>query len=353
MIRIISPTEENKKNIGAVAFVCSNIVKCIKKVRSDSVCYTFASGNKIVQLLKSFLALVKAFFWLVKGDTVAFIYPTIPMYPATSELKYCVANALYRLLFAVKKKRGKILFIIIDLPKEQEESFNLKHIQIPYDKFLGFENRILSESSKVIYFSEGFKLLAEKRGIELASDSVVCSVGYIEPKKKTKKDNQVTKVFYSGELTRDYEKSKLTEICNNLTEKEELIICGRNGEWLKDLSKPNVHYMGYVDSQKHDEIAAQCDFGLVMYPDEGYYRYVTPSKLNAYISLKLPVLAISNLTLEGVFAKYSIGQCVGEKDLVSAFREWCDKKTFGNYAKIYSEEDFYSAFLSSFENALK
>lgn len=354
MIRIVSPIGENSKKVGAVAFVCSNIVKCIKKVRSDSVCYAFSSGNKIMQLLKSIFVLLEANIWLLKGDTVAFMYPTIPMYPGTSNIKYYIATMLYKLLFVAKKaNKGKILFIVIDLPKEQEESFNLKRIKITYDKFLKFENRFLVDSSKVIYFSEGFKILAEKRGLKSTSESIVCSVGYIEPARvEKKKDEGITSIFYSGELTRDYEKSKLTEICNSLTDNEELIVCGRNGEWLNDFGNKKVHYMGYVDTEKHDQIASQCDFGLVMYPDTGYYRYVTPSKMNAYISLSLPVLAITNLTLKTVFEKYDIGQCVSEKEIIPTFREWCDKRLYLNYQKIYNEVDFYSGFLNSFKQAL-
>lgn len=355
MLRIISPIKIDDNNIGAVAFVCKNIAKSIKEAYPDSIVYSFSSESIVGQILKNILILIQACVWLLRGDKVAFIYPTIPLYPATSNLKYYAATLLYKLLFAVNRRcSGKLFLIIIDLPKEQEESFNIKKIKISYDKFLEFENRFIIEASKIIFFSEGFKTLVERRNLKASLECAVCSIGY-KPQLKMKKDKacQTTKIFYSGELTRSYEKNKLLEVCNSLSDNEELIVCGRNGEWLNELNKPNICYKGYVDSKKHDEIAEECDFGLIMYPDTGYYRYVTPSKLNVYISLNLPVLAITNLTLKKLFETYKVGKCVSEAEFLSTFRKWCDEKEYRDYQRIYEETDFHTQFLDSIQQAFE
>ncbi len=353
MIRIISPVNEDENRAGAVAFTCSRIARSIKEAFSDSLSYAFSSENKAVQLLKSIYLIFKTYIWLLKGDIVAFIYPTIPLYPATSRIKYHISSLFYKIMFKIKKiSGGKLVFIIIDLPKEQEESFNTKHIQISYDKFLKFENRIIEEASKIIYYSEGFKKLIEDREINSNAESFVCSVGYA-PQGIPKGDGKPTKIFYSGELTRSYEKNKLLEICNCLTENEELIVCGKNGEWLNELKNGRVSYKGYVDSKKHDEIAGQCDFGLIVYPDEGYYRYVTPAKLNVYISLGLPVLAISNLTIKKVFETFKAGESVSEEEFIPTFRKWCDEKLYRDYRKVYNEVDYHALYLDSIRRAFQ
>ena len=351
MIRIISPVNESENNIGAVAFVCENISKSIKEAVPGSVSYSFFSKNKIVQLFKNILLLLCSYAWLLNGDSVVFIYPTIPLYPATSTIKYYISSMFYKLMYAIKKiSKGSMVLVIIDLPKEQEESFNTNKIKITYDRFLKFENGLIKAASKIIYFSAGFKHLLEKRNLGLTSKSAVCSIGYTKHQPPQNTKNQNTTIFYSGELSRDYEKSKLMEICNCITGNERLIICGKNGEWLNELNNPKVCYKGFVDFKTHDEIASKCDFGLVMYPDTGYYKYVTPSKLNAYISLSIPVLAISNMTLKTIFDAHDIGQCVKEQDFVLTFKKWCDEKIYLRYKKLYTETDYHMFFLKTIKD---
>lgn len=353
MIRIISPVKETESNVGAVAFTCASLARSIMQAFPGGRTYAFASGGRATGVWHSVCLLCRMLWWLCRGDTVVLIYPTIPLYPATSRVKYWVSSAIYGLILLVRKlTRGKIALVIIDLPKEQEESFGLKKIRIGYDAFLRFENRLLTSVDKILYCSHGFKELVDARGLSQMADDAVCAVGYAE-KKNVVKNNTVTRVFYSGELTRDYEKSKLLEICNTLTDGVELVVCGRNGEWLNALNNPHICYKGYVDANTHDEIAAQCDFGLIVYPDSGYYQYVTPAKLNAYISMCLPVLAISNRTLRKVFTSYPIGRCVDEKDFLTVFKEWCDSKTYLEYQKNYETEDYPARFVQDIQNALE
>ena len=352
MMRIISPVQVNGSHVGAVAFVCANMARSITRAFPDSKTYVFSSGGKVARLWRSISLVWRMLWWLCCGDTIVWMYPTILLYPAMSYLKYWVASAAYGLIwFLHKHTRGKLALVILDMPKEQEESFGLKRIRISYDRFLRFENRLLTSVDKIVYCSRGFQELVDARGLSLTEDVAVCAIGYAE-KKNIERSNTITRVFYSGELTREYEKNKLLEICNVLTDQEELVVCGRNGAWLNELNNPHVCYKGYVDARTHDAIAAQCDFGLIVYPDSGYYQYVTPSKLNAYVSMGLPALAIANRTLRDVFANYRVGQCVEEEEFLTVFKQWCSDKTYRAYQAYYDAEDYYARYVCDIQKAL-
>jgi len=293
-------------------------------------------GGRLKKATNNIRLMLKILFRLLKNEDVLFIYPAIPLYPATSSKKYCIAVAYYKLLRSVKGK-ARIFTYIIDLPKEQEESFGLKRIKIDKEKLLKFEDMLFSMSDKVIAASSGFKELLIMRGCTYKDNIKVVPVA-LKVEAEWHNTERKTRIFYSGELTREFEKNMIKNTAESLQDAK-LIICGRNGEWLKEVK--NAEYMGYVDTKTHDEIAKSCDFAIVCYPNEGYYKYVTPSKLCTYMGLELPILAIKTDTIAELFDEYKIGDCVSAESFTESVSRWCADKTYLEYKKSYENMDFY------------
>ena len=257
-------------------------------------------GSVLKKAMRNIGFMHRLFFRILKNEDVLFIYPTIPLYPGTSYKKYSLATAYYRLLRAVKGK-SRIFTYILDLPKEQDESFGLNRIKIDKEKLFKFEGMLFLMSDKVISVSSGFKELIAMRDRPYADSIEVVPVA-LKIDEKSRKTEATTRIFYSGELTREFEKNMIKNTAKAL-KGAKLVICGRCGEWITEEKLENAEYMGYVDTKTHDEIAKSCDFAIICYPNTSYYKYVMPSKLLTYMGLELPILSIETDTISALLAR--------------------------------------------------
>lgn len=341
VLNIVTVTKSLDESVtGAVENVCLWMTRNTFAAYKDCRIVTMPerNGGACKKAMRNIRFMLKLFFRLLKNEDLLFIYPTLPLYPGTSDKKYRLAMAYYRILRAVKGKSG-IFTYILDLPKEQEESFGLHRIKIDKEKLLKFEDRLFSMSDKVIAASSGFKELLVMRGCSYADNIAVVPVA-LKVDAKSQKKEDITRIFYSGELTRDFEKNMIKNTAKALTDAK-LVICGRCGEWITEEKLPNAEYMGYVDTKTHDDIAKSCDFAIICYPNNGYYKYVTPSKLCTYIGLELPILSIKTDTIYGLLKEYKVGECVEAEAFVACVSKWCTDKTFLEYKNSYKELDFY------------
>jgi glycosyltransferase involved in cell wall biosynthesis len=69
-----------------------------------------------------------------------------------------------------------------------------------------------------------------------------------------------------------------------------LVLAGEGGEWLSECAGGRVELAGPLDDSACRALAAGCDWGLVPYPERGYFHEVFPAKLALYTSCGLPVL---------------------------------------------------------------
>ena len=354
MLNIVTVTKRLDESVtGAVENVCLWITRNTFAAKDDCRIVSLPEKNlkTFKKLIKNIGLLIKILSLTIKNEDLMFIYPSIPIYPATSEKKYYLATAYYRILRAVKGK-SRIFTYLIDLPKEQEESFGIQRINIDKKKLLKFEDMLFSMSDVVIAASSGFKTLLLERGCSYGEKIDVLPVALRIKAKNTSSDGEKIRIFYSGELEREYEKNMLKAIAHSLTDAE-LIICGRSGDWINDEKLVNAEYKGYVDTNTHDEIAKSCDFAIVCYPNNGYYKYVTPSKLCTYMGLELPVLSVKNDTISKLLDEYEIGECVEAQDFPERVLDWCDNKIFSDYKAAYNELDFYENCIEKLRNILK
>lgn len=354
MLNIVTVTRSLDESVtGAVENVCLWLTRNTFEARND--CRIVSLPEKGLKLFKKLTKniglLIRILFLTIKNEDLMFIYPSIPIYPATSGVKYLFAAAYYRILRAVKGK-SRIYTYLIDLPKEQEESFGLERIKIDKKKLLKFEDMLFSASDTVIAASSGFKALLLERGCGYADKVEVVPVALRIKAGNTASEGEGIRIFYSGELEREYEKNMLKTIARSLTGAT-LVICGRSGEWINDEKLVNAEYMGYVDTTTHDEIAKSCDFAIVCYPNSGYYKYVTPSKLCTYMGLELPVLSVKNDTISKLLDEYKVGECVEADDFPKRVIDWCDNKIFSDYKAAYDELDFYETCIERLRNILK
>ena len=352
VLNIVTVTKSLDESVtGAVENVCLWMTRNIFAAYKDCRIVTMPdrSGGILKKAMRNIGVMLKLFFRLLKNEDVLFIYQTLPLYPGTSDKKYRLAMAYYRLLRAVKGK-SKIFTYIMDLPIEQDESFGLKKIKIDKEKLLKFEDMIFSMSDKVIAASSGFKELIVMRGCPYADGIEVVPVA-LKVEAKSRKTEDITRIFYSGELTREFEKNMIKNTAKAL-KGAKLVICGRCGEWITEEKLENAEYMGYVDTKTHDEIAKSCDFAIICYPNTGYYKYVTPSKLCTYMGLELPILSIKTDTISELLKEYAVGECVEAEDFVGCVSKWCTDKKFLEYKTSYKELDFYETTIEKLRRVL-
>ena len=343
MLNVVTVTKSLDESVtGAVENVCLWMTRNTFAAHKNCRIVTMPDrcGGACKKAVRNIRVMLKLFFRLLKNEDMLFIYPTLPLYPGTSKQKYRLARAYYRILRAVKGK-SRIFTYILDLPKEQEESFGLEKIKIDKEKLLKFEDMLFSMSDKVIAASSGFKELLVMRGCSYADNIEVVPVA-LKVDAESRKKEEITRVFYSGELTREFEKNMIKSTAKALTGAK-LVICGRCGEWITEEKLENAEYVGYVDTKTHDEIAKSCDFAIICYPNTGYYKYVTPSKLCTYIGLELPILSIKTDAIYGILKEYKVGECVEAEDFVACASRWYKDKTFLEYKKAYKELDFYES----------
>ncbi|MBI4869936.1 MAG: glycosyltransferase [Candidatus Riflebacteria bacterium] len=69
-----------------------------------------------------------------------------------------------------------------------------------------------------------------------------------------------------------------------------LVLAGPGGGWVRELGHPSVEVLGALEEESCRARARECHWGLVPYPERGYFHEVFPAKLSFYTSCGLPVV---------------------------------------------------------------
>ena len=117
--------------------------------------------------------------------------------------------------------------------------------------------------------------------------------------------------FYAGDLARVWRGTEimLDGFVGSVTDPSaRLVICGANGEWIKDeYSDPRIVNLGVLPS---DEIVAwgrTCKVGLIPQPESGYYHMAFPTKLGLYLTLGMPIITTRAEEAAGFVERHGVG----------------------------------------------
>lgn len=132
------------------------------------------------------------------------------------------------------------------------------------------------------------------------------------------------KLLYAGDLGRDSEIEFLIEVLKNLESSYKLVVAGYGlKEHLeKELQKfENFLFLGQLDVEKLDEVARECQFGLIIYPPERFYYNIVPlSKTSLYIANGLTVISTNLKRIKELNDEYDFGYVLPKEEMLQLIR---------------------------------
>lgn len=268
-----------------------------------------------------------------------FFYPTIPLYPCT-ESKLLTAWIVYPVMFALGRVFGiKTAAFLIDMPVEQSNTLQKEPKPLtPFQKrFKRFEK----------YFIGRLDLLFDQGRFSALHDIPQSKVAYLrftpcrannECEPCARIDKERVNIFYSGDMTREYEDGFLKKLLSSVDFAgigAALYICGDANESLKEAFErtDNVFYLGYITNEQCNYMAQQCDFGLMIYPSFGYYNYCSSTKFVTYAANGLPILSLDAVAIKENIEHWRVGEAVSEEHFESRLLHWITEKRFLEYAQ--------------------
>lgn len=327
---------------GAVESIQYSVIEAIRSfdIEIEHVQLSTARDRNISTILK-----ISKDIWFLcrpgKTTKILFFYPAIPLVPTTSNLKFVVASLVYSYLFhMMKKKNIPIITLVLDLPVEQERLLGVRAIKTNPFLYKRFERRIFNNSSFILTASPWFEQQVYK-GSDVKRKSIMRyerSPYYVDYKKGAQRglEEEMQRIivqhspiaFYSGDLRRNNERiwvERVIKVFQSARIKERtpaFIVCGAGGEWIEEMKCSNTYYLGYLDKASHDYVAKKASFGLMVYPNRGYYKYTPTTKYSAYIANGLPILSIESETITSSLKVDGTGESVGEEHFEETLIAW-------------------------------
>ena len=101
----------------------------------------------------------------------------------------------------------------------------------------------------------------------------------------------------------------------------ELILAGQAGEWItQQVAHPRVNYKGLLGERELIELVRSCDYGIIPYPEWGYYKTVLPAKLSFYEGCGISVISTRIPEAVDWFARGGKGGIIPYLELSRIFR---------------------------------
>ena len=83
----------------------------------------------------------------------------------------------------------------------------------------------------------------------------------------------------------------------------------------------SVTWWGHLSEEKALSLAAAADFGLIPYPEDGYFKWCHPSKVGLYYAAGLPMISTNIDETARFLARNAAGVVRSWKDFPAVFRE--------------------------------
>ena len=238
------------------------------------------------------------------ANVILATYPYICRPTKDHLFRYIESRLLKKLLL---RDKFSILYII-DLPIEQsiasgrEENVDEKAYRI--------EKSIFESFDILLVFNENMKKIIQKK-YDITNEKFIkfeiLDYGADYTSSKEKRFSKPIKIVYSGGL--DKTNSKWVKQLPYVED----IICefsGSTGEWINDLQKKNIQYVGLIPKNKFFNFLSEHHFGLIYkeFKTINYYELTSTSKFSAYMVAGLPVLCPSKFSyISHLVGKYKVG----------------------------------------------
>lgn len=267
--------------------------------------YNYSSSNmffRAVLIIRNIFLLVsfrKKKVVVLQSFLLKYIFPYLLF-------KYSLCRKVIQMILNRITRNNRLFLEVNDLIFEQSTDLgmNVSGSYLTYQEFIFKQNNL--------HFIFASQLMAEyvekKYGINPEQYQTVINGAPLlhnSSKKEifTKEETRL-KCIYAGTLNKGREINNFLSIFINNPEVL-LVIIGTDGEWLKELSKENIRYLGAYDEREALQIAAQCDIGIVPYnEDKLYYNICYPTKNSFYMAAGLPILSTPLLETMRVFNQY-------------------------------------------------
>jgi glycosyltransferase involved in cell wall biosynthesis len=153
-------------------------------------------------------------------------------------------------------------------------------------------------------------------------------------------------ILYSGIFLRERKLDTILEAVNDLKDKYEMVLAGRESDYLKELliKYPDVKYLGFTVPPKHLSIIKLADIGILTYvADSGSINpvFCAPNKIWEYAKYGIPMLCNDIPGLKYTVEYYRTGYCC-DINSVNDIKEklnniYYNYEEFSKNAKTYYE----------------
>jgi len=324
-----------EKNTNSNVVTQGHIIEVLKRYLTDVgyVRVYSATGNVVKKGIKICADILNLLNIFCKHKI--FFYPTIPLYPSRRS-KEKLAGVVYEAINVIDSFfRIKHTVIIMDMPIEQAEDLNIyKVCEEQRQAVKNIERKLLGKADYIIDIGNFTQLCPPLSGQIIKTGFCPC---LLHSDNIIKKDtNGKVKIFYAGDLRREYEKQFIITLIDNIDFCElsaEFHICGSaDGEFDRCCKqRQEIYYYGFVQNNECNRLARQCDFAIMIYPNEGYYNYVSAAKTITYVQNGLPVLAIDSVTIKENIERFKIGEAVSSRDFTDELVKWINNREYLNF----------------------
>lgn len=308
--------------------VLYDITKDIKVIR------VYTAKNKIFKFIK----ITRDIFCLINPFVKhrVFFYPTVPVFPI-SKSKWKLTKPVYNLMNRIDKVfKIKRTVFLMDMPVEQGNDLKISFHNDEKSKIVKSFEKMLTENADYIVDPGNYSALCPENNAKIIKTRF--SPCKIECNCKKKKADEKIHIFYAGDMRREYEEN----IICDLIEKTDfgkydahMHICGYCNPKLAELikNKENMKYYGYVSNDECNEIARQCDFAVMIYPNLGYYNYVSTTKFVTYIGCELPILSVNAQMIKENIEYFGVGEAVSKEEFQENIEKWLSEKRYSCYVE--------------------
>lgn len=257
-------------------------------------------------------------------ELVVLSYPSYPFYWQHKVTPYFLMSlAFAAMLRREADRRGfRVVVDIMDLPAFQfaDLGFSLEMRPATLQRFDRF---IFSHADTLWVCSESIaRMVRENYGIDDSRIVVALNGHQMHCRPVDKPDPPATLKFaYAGSLNRERGiASTIEAFLKGGGPDTELHLCGPYGEWIAgEYSDPRIVHHGALTDEQAGDTLANCDIGLVPYPERGYYHVAFATKLPFYLALGMPVLCSNARESSHHVNRLGVGLCWPMDDFGSAF----------------------------------
>jgi glycosyltransferase involved in cell wall biosynthesis len=247
-------------------------------------------------------------------------YPAYPFFWQHKVTPYYWMSRAFarRVKRLVNRGGGRVIVDVMDLPRIQYRDLGLP-MEMSLRAFERFDQDVFSNADELWVCSGHLaEYIQENHGC--AVRTVLNGTVPRQTQSQTASGNGIVRFLYAGSMNPARGIGPVIESFRRLPHPNaRLRLCGTDGEWLREAvaDDPRIEYLGSLTDAQAAEVAADCDVGLIPYPETGYYQIAFATKLPFYLELGLPILVSRVAETGGHVERLGVG-------LVRPLSEWTE-----------------------------